>query len=886
MDNNDDVGYSSVAWDTYTPSNGHEEDLTQGENGHGHGHGRGIANLHSSNTLHSSLFATSDEEDDDDMADITAVSSSTILPAETSAWADEPLDNEVIDIHGGSGPNSATAGFGGNGDSNGHAHATNIYGQDDDPVESQASQQVYRSHAPGKAVKRDTVRDMSEMSLSVTAAAQLAKLVPMEITVTAAHREKEGSTDSFISYQINTKTDLKGFSEPSVSVRRRFQDFAWLHNVLNRDFPAAVLPPLPDKHRLRYVRGDRFSPEFVEKRRASLERFLKKIAVHPTLQRAECLRVFLDSRDWNSDLAQQNKKRQDEGRLETIGDVLLNAFAKIKKPDERFIAMRDEVDKLEENLQALEKLDQRILKRQEELEGDYREFGGSVAGLGNLETGITEPLHRFAHTVATYAKLLNDLSTREDAEFLSELHECLAYCNSVKSVLKLRDQKQLDFEELSEFLQQQISERGRLMSNGRLGGSATIGGFFQQKMDEIKGVDQERAKQEKLKRVEERIRDLEDAVEKSNDISERFSNETAKEFEIFQLQKSKDLRQCMLDYTAGRVEFFEKGEALWAQIIPVLEAIQVDDEYAVVTLKAPLKVIQEQTVLFAKIKIPEWIRIHEEHLKAKGPNDHYPANLITPETKPDLVKVKETVDVHPEIIHWRDIPLFKSLRSGRNIPLQPRLDSIKVYMLKEDASGDTLMFEYYGERTPGSEIGEKSVPIHYRQADNPNYGLWQARECQNHIEEAIGSIYPVHAVVGRKCLEVMPKNVSKGSATRAIAASLGVAMSSRSPSAMSSASVSAESLVPSSMKQQRQHQETSMSRCASTLLESAMLDGYTAATAAAAELTPIDFVFCMGDNRSDEDLFQFVNGLKLGDDAQQLLAQQLLVQQLLVQQLL
>ena len=50
------------------------------------------------------------------------------------------------------------------------------------------------------------------------------------------------------------------------------------------------------------------------------------------------------------------------------------------------------------------------------------------------------------------------------------------------------------------------------MSNGRLGGSATIGGFFQQKMDEIKGVDQERAKQEKLKRVEEKIHDVSNEI--------------------------------------------------------------------------------------------------------------------------------------------------------------------------------------------------------------------------------------------------------------------------------------------------------------------------------------------------------------------------------------
>ncbi|KAF9133047.1 intercellular trafficking and secretion [Mortierella sp. 14UC] len=593
MDNSDDVGYSSVAWDTYSP----DDDSLSGNNNNSDSKNK----LQSSNTLHSSLFASSDEDnsdhsdhDNDGLADITAAASSAILPTETSAWADEPLDNEVIDIHSSNGHHHHGLGDGGSSNpytttsrtnSSGSNNGRNIHIDSDirhnhsyDDVDEEDSQQVYRSHAPGKAVKRETGRSMTEQSLSTTAASQLANLAPMEIAIKETHKEKEGSTDSYVSYQINTKTSLQEFSSPNVTVRRRFQDFVWLHNVLGRLYPAAVLPPLPDKHRIRYVRGDRFNPDFIEKRRASLERFLKKLAVHPVLQRAESLRIFLESRDWNSDLAEQNKKRQDEGRLDTIGDALLNAFAKIKKPDEKFVIMRDEIDKLEENLQGLEKLEQRILKRQEELEGDYREFGGAVAGLGNLETGLTEPLHRFAHTVASYATIMNELSTREDAEFLSQLHECLAYCNSVKSVLKLRDQKQLDFEELSDFLQQQTAERDRLMSNGRLGGSATIGGFFQQKMDEIKGVDQERAKQDKLKRVGEKIHELQDAVEKSNDISVAVSNETVKEYEIFQLQKTKDLRQALLDYSSGRVEFFEKGAALWDQIIPILESIHVDDE--------------------------------------------------------------------------------------------------------------------------------------------------------------------------------------------------------------------------------------------------------------------------------------------------------------------
>ncbi|KAI8354516.1 lipid binding protein [Mortierella sp. GBAus27b] len=395
----------------------------------------------------------------------------------------------------------------------------------------------------------------------------------MEITVTDPTKEE----DSYISYQVNTKTKMRGYSSESISVRRRYQDFRWLYNALSRVHAERVLPPLPDKYRLGYVRGDRFSREFVEKRRAGLERFLRKIVGHPVLQKRQEVHAFLDSRDWSSEQAQQSRLLPEENRLETMGDVLMNAFSKLKKPDERFIAIKDEVDKMEEYLVQLEKIEQRILKRQEDLEVDYREFGGAITSLGNLETGITGPLHRFGHAVSNFSSIMRDLTTKEETEFLSELHECLAYCNSVKNVLKLRDQRQLDFEVLSDLRQQSVNERDRIMSNGRLGGSAGLGGFLQQKFDAIKGVDVQQAKNDKLKSVDEKIESLGEETSKSWDITQAFSNEALKEYEIFQLQKTKDLRQCLLDYTNGRLEFFEKGEELWSQIIPELEAIQVDD---------------------------------------------------------------------------------------------------------------------------------------------------------------------------------------------------------------------------------------------------------------------------------------------------------------------
>jgi len=54
--------------------------------------------------------------------------------------------------------------------------------------------------------------------------------------------------DSPLNFEV--KTNLPIFSTPNPSSRRRFQDFVFLRDHLVRDFPACVVPALPDKHRL------------------------------------------------------------------------------------------------------------------------------------------------------------------------------------------------------------------------------------------------------------------------------------------------------------------------------------------------------------------------------------------------------------------------------------------------------------------------------------------------------------------------------------------------------------------------------------------------------------------------------------------------------------
>jgi len=79
------------------------------------------------------------------------------------------------------------------------------------------------------------------------------------------------------------------------------------------------------------------------------------------------------------------------------------------------------------------------------------------------------------------------------------------------------------------------------------------------------------------------------------------------------------------------------------------------------------------------------------------------------------------------------------------------------------------IFNYYAERTPGSFIEHKTASLiwHYRLAD-PQFGEWQARECQNHIADSIGMNYSLQIHLANKALEVRAIEITKGNAIRQV----------------------------------------------------------------------------------------------------------------------
>jgi sorting nexin-1/2 len=83
----------------------------------------------------------------------------------------------------------------------------------------------------------------------------------------------------------------------------------WLYNSLHSSNPGIIVPPPPEKQAV-----GRFESNFVESRRAALERMLNKIASHPILQHDGDLKIFLESETFNIDVKNKENREPDLGQ--------------------------------------------------------------------------------------------------------------------------------------------------------------------------------------------------------------------------------------------------------------------------------------------------------------------------------------------------------------------------------------------------------------------------------------------------------------------------------------------------------------------------------------------------------------------------------------------
>lgn len=400
----------------------------------------------------------------------------------------------------------------------------------------------------------------------------------LECQVTKPQKEGEGTQNPYVSYLVITDTDFKSFQESHIQARRRYTDFVFLYKTLAREYPQCAVPPLPDKHNMAYVRGDRFGPDFTARRAYSLQRFLKRITLHPVLRRSTIFNLFLESTDWNATMKSRPTRGMSGSEagsssvLETWTDSFLNAFTKPHKTDKRFQDVNDRANKLDDDLGTVSKTVARVAKREGDLETDYADLATQFQKLAALEPGVQDELTKFATSVQSTSEGWKGLKEHTDQDYLGSLKDMESYITSIKALLKTREQKQLDFEGLTDYLTKAAQERDTLASHGSMGAS----GFLRQKIEDVRGVDHEQSRRERQRKLEVQISRLTTEVETAKKTSEAFDEEVVKEVGDFERIKAVEFRDTLGGLAEANIAFFQGNLEIWERFVREMEREQAE----------------------------------------------------------------------------------------------------------------------------------------------------------------------------------------------------------------------------------------------------------------------------------------------------------------------
>lgn len=254
--------------------------------------------------------------------------------------------------------------------------------------------------------------------------------------------------ETFIMYQVVTKTTRGEFDSSEYEVRRRYQDFLWLRSRLEENHPTLIVHPLPEKFVMKGM-VERFNDDFIETRRKALHGFLNKISVHPILSYSQHFKVFLTAQDLMS------HKKQGPGFLSRMGETVravANSVRGLKNRPEEFTLMQEYVEDFSNKICSVDKVTQRIIKEQREYLDELKQYSPCYTQWAGSEEELAEPLKGVASCLERSSK-----ETEEQIHHLSDvlvpaLHEYVLCAETLKAVMRRRDNIQAELEAKNEAL--------------------------------------------------------------------------------------------------------------------------------------------------------------------------------------------------------------------------------------------------------------------------------------------------------------------------------------------------------------------------------------------------------------------------------------------------
>uniref|UniRef100_A0A8C2BUN7 Sorting nexin 7 n=1 Tax=Cyprinus carpio TaxID=7962 RepID=A0A8C2BUN7_CYPCA len=325
--------------------------------------------------------------------------------------------------------------------------------------------------------------------------------------------------ETYITYRVETKTTRSEFDSIEFEVRRRYQDFLWLKGRLEEAHPTLIVHPLPEKFVMKGM-VERFNEDFIETRRRALHKFLNKIAEHPIFSSSEDFKIFLTA--GSGELT--SHKKQGPGFLSRMGETVKAVAAAVRgvrnRPQE-FTDMQEYTEAFSQKISSLDKVTQRIVREQKEYLEELKECGPTYALWSQSEQELAEPLKNVAGCVDNCCKETEEQVKHLNDHLIPVLHEYVLCADTLKAVLRRRDNIQADFEGKTEALATKKADRDAMR----------------------------------------------DELDKAEDRLEWANNALKTDWTRWQKVMRTDLRSAFIDTAERNVSYYEKCLAVWESFL-------------------------------------------------------------------------------------------------------------------------------------------------------------------------------------------------------------------------------------------------------------------------------------------------------------------------------
>ncbi|XP_042616377.1 sorting nexin-1-like isoform X1 [Cyprinus carpio] len=390
-----------------------------------------------------------------------------------------------------------------------------------------------------------------------------------ELNIAVTNPEKIGDgMNAYMSYKVSTRTTLPMFPNKMFSVRRRFSDFLGLYEKISakHSLLGCIIPPPPQKSvvgmtKVKVGKEDSSSAEFVEKRRAALERYLQRVVAHPSLLQDPDVREFLERDELPR--AVNTQTLSGPGLLKMINrasDAVNKMTIKMNESDNWFESKLQEVENEEQLLRRLHAAVDSLVNHRKELCSNTAVFSRSVAMLGSVEenSALSRALSQLAE-VEDKMEQLHQQQTFSDFFILAELlADYVRLLGAVRCCFEQRMKVWQRLQEAQSTLQKKREAEAKLLW-------ANKPEKLQQAKDDINEV--------KLSTANAKHNTWESKVSQYERDFERVTCTVRKEVLRFEKERARDFKQYIVKYLESLLHTQHRLVKYWEDFLPEVKAI-------------------------------------------------------------------------------------------------------------------------------------------------------------------------------------------------------------------------------------------------------------------------------------------------------------------------